>query len=88
MRILLRWRRSNGKKEQGRERRIGTAYGRCILREIKGSFGRFIAIIGIVALGVGFLLGILSTTRDLKASMSQYYTEKNYATRLSSLRWV
>ena len=46
------------KKEQGRERRFGTAYGRCILREIKGSFGRFIAIIGIVALGVGFLLGI------------------------------
>ncbi len=65
------------KKEQGRERRFGTAYGRCILREIKGSFGRFIAIIGIVALGVGFLLGILSTTPDLKASMSQYYTEKN-----------
>ncbi len=50
-------------------------YARTITREIKQSFGRFVAIIAIVALGVGFLVGILSSTPDMKASVNQYYTE-------------
>lgn len=44
-----------------------------ILREIKESFGRFAAIIAIVALGVGFLVGILSSTPDMKAAANAYY---------------
>ncbi|MCQ4635222.1 FtsX-like permease family protein [Anaerovorax odorimutans] len=48
-------------------------YIRTITREIKQSFGRFAAIIAIVALGVGFLVGILSATPDMKASVDQYY---------------
>lgn len=48
-------------------------YTRTILREIKQSFGRFAAIIAIVALGVGFLMGLLSSTPDMKASADQYY---------------
>ena len=51
-------------------------YARTIIREIKQSFGRFVAIIAIVALGVGFLVGILSSTPDMKASVDQYYNEK------------
>ena len=50
-------------------------YTRTILREIKQSFGRFAAIIAIVALGVGFLMGLLSSTPDMKASADRYYEE-------------
>ena len=42
---------------------VGRRYFKCVLREIKSSFGRFVAIIAIVALGVGFLVGLLSATR-------------------------
>lgn len=48
-------------------------YTLTILREIKQSFGRFAAIIAIVALGVGFLVGILSSTPDMKAAANGYY---------------
>lgn len=50
-------------------------YTRTIVREIKQSLGRFAAIIAIVALGVGFLVGILSSTPDMKASADQYYSK-------------
>ncbi len=48
-------------------------YTLTILREIKQSFGRFSAIIAIVALGVGFLVGILSSTPDMKATANAYF---------------
>lgn len=48
-------------------------YTLTILREIKQSFGRFAAIIAIVALGVGFLVGILSSTPDMKTAANAYY---------------
>lgn len=50
-------------------------YTKTITREIRNSFGRFIAIIAIVALGVGFLVGILSSTPDMKATASKYYAD-------------
>lgn len=50
-----------------------------ILREIKGSFGRFVAIFAIVALGVGFLAGLLATTPDMKSSVDRYYDAYNMA---------
>lgn len=50
-------------------------YARTIIREIRQSFGRFVAIIAIVALGVGFLTGLLSTTPDMKASVDAWYEE-------------
>ena len=56
---------------------MGKNYLKVIYREIKNSLGRFLAIIAIVALGVGFLLGLLSTTPDLRASVDTYYKEKN-----------
>ncbi len=50
-------------------------YLKTISREIHGSLGRFIAIFGIVALGVGFLAGLLSTTPDMKLSVDHYFDD-------------
>ncbi len=52
-------------------------YLKIIVREIKESFGRFAAIIAIVALGVGFLVGIMSATPAMKFSVDKYYDENN-----------
>ncbi len=54
-------------------------YIKVIWREIKGSFGRFAAIFGIVALGVGFLSGLLVTTPDMHNSVDDYYRSNNMA---------
>lgn len=52
-------------------------YTRTTIREIRHSIGRFTAIIAIVALGVGFLVGLLSTTPDMKASMDAWYEKQS-----------
>ena len=54
-------------------------YFKVIIREIKDSFGRFAAIFGIVALGVGFLSGLLVTTPDMHLSVDEYYDNNNMA---------
>ncbi len=46
-----------------------------IFRDFKKNFTRLIAIVAIVALGVGFLIGLLSSTPDLQDSMDKYYDE-------------
>ncbi|GHV04081.1 membrane protein [Spirochaetia bacterium] len=56
---------------------FGKTYVKTIIREIQGSFGRFLAIFAIVALGVGFLAGLLATTPDMKASADRYFHESN-----------
>ena len=48
-----------------------------IFRDFKKNLSRFIAIIAIVALGVGFLIGLLSATPDLKYSLDRNYDEQN-----------
>lgn len=48
-----------------------------ILRDFKKNITRLIAIVAIVALGVGFLVGLLSSTPDLEDSMNNYYNETN-----------
>ncbi len=45
---------------------------RSTLREIKGSLGRYIAIMLIVALGVGFFSGLKVTKEDMIATASEY----------------
>ncbi|GHT97406.1 ABC transporter permease [Spirochaetia bacterium] len=52
---------------------FGKTYLKTIAREIRLSLGRFFAIFGIVALGVGFLAGLLATTPDMKASVDRYF---------------
>lgn len=58
---------------------VNKTYLKIIFKEIKGSFGRFAAIFGIVALGVGFLSGLLVTTPDMHLSVDEYYDENNMA---------
>lgn len=58
---------------------VKRTYLKVIYREIKGSLGRFAAIFGIVALGVGFLSGLLVTTPDMNNSVDIYYDENNMA---------
>ncbi|MCM1556983.1 MAG: ABC transporter permease [Anaeroplasma bactoclasticum] len=48
-----------------------------ILRDFKKNLTRLIAIVAIMALGVGFLIGLLSATPDLQDSMERYYDETN-----------
>ena len=48
------------------------------LREIKSSFGRYIAIMLIVALGVGFFAGLLVSERAMLETGDRYLTEQNY----------
>lgn len=48
------------------------------LREIKSSFGRYIAIMLIVALGVGFFAGLLVSENAMLKTGDTYLTEQNY----------
>lgn len=50
-------------------------YAKNIVRSIKESFGRFVAIFTITALGVGFLAGLLSTTPSMRRTIDNYYDE-------------
>lgn len=47
------------------------------VRSVKGSLSRFLAIVSIVALGTGFLAGLLATTPDMKDSANEYFKESN-----------
>lgn len=48
-------------------------YRKVILREVRFSLSRFLAIFAIVALGVGFLAGLLAATPDMRLSVDDYY---------------
>lgn len=51
-------------------------FSKNIAKEFKKSFGRFLAIMAIIALGVGFLIGVSQATPDMKTSMSNYLHEE------------
>lgn len=48
------------------------------IREIKGSFGRYMAIFAIVMLGVGFFVGLKTTTPAMIATENTYLTQQNF----------
>lgn len=50
-----------------------SAFSKDIFRSIKGSWGRFFAILVIVALGAGFYAGLRMTAPDMRLSADQYY---------------
>lgn len=50
-------------------------YFKYVIKGFKGNLSRFIAVIAIVALGVGFLVGLLSASGDLQASIDRMYDE-------------
>ena len=45
--------------------------------KIKGSFGRFLSVLLIVALGVGFFAGLREATPDMFYTLDHYYDEHN-----------
>lgn len=52
-------------------------FNKNIAKEFTTGFGRFIAIMAIIALGVGFLIGVMQATPDMKNTMDAFYTEMN-----------
>ena len=52
---------------------FGKTYFKTIIREIRSSKGRFLAIFAIIALGVGFLSGLMATTPDMEFSVDRYF---------------
>ncbi len=53
-------------------------YAKSILRTVRSTLSRFLAIFAIVALGVGFLAGLLSSPGDMRASAEQYYDDTDF----------
>ena len=49
-----------------------------VFRTIKGSFSRFLAIFLITTLGVGFLVGLLCTSPDIRSSVDGHYDARNF----------
>lgn len=54
------------------------AYFRYFLSSIRRDFSRIASIIAIVALGVGFLIGLISSAPDLYAGVNRYMKNVNY----------
>lgn len=50
-------------------------YRKTILRTIRSTLSRFLAIFAIVALGVGFLAGLLAAPDDMRLSADSYYDD-------------
>ena len=50
-------------------------YRKVVLRTVRQTMSRFLAIFAIVALGVGFLAGLLATTPDMRYSGDKYFDE-------------
>lgn len=48
-----------------------------LIRTIKESFARFLAIVGIVALGCGFYAGLKMTSPDMQEAAHAFYTSQN-----------
>lgn len=55
------------------------AFTHSLIKEIRSSLAQFLAIFGIVALGVGFFAGLNGTTPDMKLTADTYYDGRNLA---------
>ncbi|MBM6699114.1 hypothetical protein H7U32_01975 [Bifidobacterium pullorum subsp. saeculare] len=60
------------------------SFGTIVRRDIRATLGRFLAIVGIVALGCGFLAGLTMGGPDMRAAADRYYD----GTHLWDLRLV
>ena len=56
---------------------MGKSYFKSIARTFRSTKSRFLSVFGIVALGVGFLAGLLSTSPDIEDSMEEYLDHSN-----------
>ncbi|MBR6628161.1 MAG: FtsX-like permease family protein [Lachnospiraceae bacterium] len=55
-----------------------SAFWKSSLREIKHSLGRFMAIFGIVTLGVGFFVGLKVTRDVMVTTTNEYYEDRKF----------
>ena len=53
-------------------------HAKIVFKEFGSSFGRFIAITGIIALGVALLMGLSFVTPDMKTSFNTYFDDAAY----------
>ncbi len=53
------------------------SFAKLCLRSVRKSITRFLSIFGIVALGSGFLAGLVATTPDMRDSASDYFNSYN-----------
>lgn len=58
--------------EEAERKMAGSVYSKNIRRTILGSFGRYMAILAIIALGVGFFAGIKNTKDSMMKTCDQY----------------
>lgn len=64
---------------------MSSAFRKDVRRSITGSLGRFLAILGIVALGCGFYAGLRMTGADMRIGADNYYDKTDlYDIRLLS----
>ncbi len=54
---------------------MNRTYRKTILRTVRSSLSRFLAILAIVALGAGFLAGVLASPLDMRISADRYWDE-------------
>ena len=54
---------------------MGKSLFKDLIREIKGSLGRFISIMAITAIGAAFFAGVTASSGDMKRSSDNYYDE-------------
>lgn len=68
---------------------MGKAVRKNTLREIRGTFGRFFAIMAIIALGVGFFTGVRITTPAMVDTVNRFLDENQFYDYrlLSALGW-
>ncbi|MBP5579478.1 MAG: FtsX-like permease family protein [Ruminococcus sp.] len=68
---------------------MGRAVRKTALREIRGTFGRFFAIMAIIALGVGFFSGVRITTPAMVDTVNRFLNENQFYDYrlLSALGW-
>ena len=68
---------------------MGKAVRKNALREIRGTFGRFFAIMAIIALGVGFFTGVRITTPAMVNTVNRFLDENQFYDYrlLSALGW-
>lgn len=64
--------------------------GKNLLRSIRSSLGRYIAIVAIIALGAGMFVGLLTTKSDMIATAQKYVDNQNmfHLNLLSTYGWT
>ncbi len=58
------------------KRRKGT-YAKLLFRDVRSTIARFLSILSIFAVGVGFLGGLIATMPDMQLTVDNYYDETN-----------